>query len=327
MDPQLYFFRNKILPGLKLNPDYKARALQQINSQVKAGILGEDWHLTNNWLKCIVDRMDQPEHYLMRYPILSRANTNKRPIFSKERLTSLGHEFLALSPFASVGYGGPAPYENCSPSKKYIILTLGPVGVNGVKKENDPEAVKIYVENLGEVFQTLKEYVDFWIRADCLTGPFNELCLKYLIENYGIDPNNTYATTKRHTEEYYANMKQKMLKYSKEFAWRERIRYQISEYVNKPAWNGEGPETGLFGNYMHKYGDVRWAPGLDLLGEHRVPEEPKERCKEHFFRTGKPAVVVVLDDSISSYSCSAKTIVNQFGPYAVVIVIAVMYEF
>ncbi len=328
MEQQIYVFRNQILPDLKLNPDYKAKALQQINSQVKAGILGEKENLTNNWLKAVVYHMDQPKHYLMRYPIINAKRTGvKRPVFTKARVTTLGHEFLIISPFASKGYGGLLPYSNCTPTEKHVILTLGPVGVNGVKKEDDPEAVKIYVENLGEIFRSLTEHADFWIRADCLTGPFNELCLNYLEENYGINPNNTYATTKRHTKEYYFNMEQKMLKYSKEFGWGIRLHTQISGYVKKPAWNGGGPETGLSGNYMHKYGPTRWASGLDLLGEHRVPEELKERCKEHFFQTGRPAVVVAIDDSISNYCCSAKTIVNQLGPYATVILIAAMFEF
>ncbi len=335
MDSQIYNFLKKILPGLKLNPDYKARALQQINSQVKAGILGEDENLTNSWIRAVVYRMDQPRYYLMRYPIVNAKRTGiKRPVFTKVKTTTLGHEFLALTPFASKGYGARYQngislnsYENCTPTEKHVILTLGPVGVNGVKKEDDPEAVKIYVENLGEIFRSLAEYANFWIRLDCLTGPFNELCLNYLEENCGVDPNNTYAATKRHTKEYYANMKQKMLKYSKEFGWGIRLHQQISEYVDKPAWNGGGLETKLSGNYMHKYGPTRWAPGLDLLGEQRVPEELIERCKEYFFRTGKPAIVVALDDSMSNYGCSIKTIVNQLGPYATVILIAAMYEF
>jgi hypothetical protein len=326
MEQQIYNFRNKILPNLKLNPDYKADALQQINSQVKAGILGEKENLTHNWMTRVVNRMDQLKHYLMRYIIITPYNP-PRPVFTHVRTTTLGHEFLILSPFASKGYGGIEPYSNCTATEKHIILTLGPVGVNGVKREKDPKAIEIYVENLGEIFRSLTECANFWIRLDCLTGPFNELCLDYLEKNYGINPNNTYAATKRHTKEYYDNMLQKMSKYSKEFGWENHLHSWISGYVKKPAWKDPNAECKLLGNFMHKYGDTRWAPGLDLLGEQQAPKELKKKCKEHFFRTGRPAIVVAIDDSVSAYSCSAKNIVNQLGPYATVILIAAMFEF
>jgi hypothetical protein len=338
MNPQIYNFRKKILSGLKLNPAYKADALHLINAQVKAGILGETENLLHHWMTRVVNRMDQPEHYLMRNTKCSSVSGTTRglqfPVFTKKGVTSSGYEFLILSSFASKGFGSEGVngkrfdnYERCTPTEKHIIFTLTPVGVNGVKKEDDPEAVGIYIDNIEQIFQYLIPRAQFWVRLDCLTGPFNELCFDRLEAKYGVNPDNMYATTKRHSREYWDAMEEKAINYSSVFNWGPTFHNYITGAVKRDQWIGAGDEIGLFGDYMHKYGQQRWAPGLDLLGIHRVTEDVKEACKEHFYRTGKPALVVVMDDSVSRYACSAKTVVHQLGPYATVIVIAAMFEY
>ena len=80
-------------------------------------------------------------------------------------------------------------------------------------------------------------------------------------------------------------------------------------------------------NYAHKFGVLRGLPGIEIFPCHSVDEDLIQRCKEFYMIHGYPALVVILDDSISRYGYTAKSIACQLMPYATVIVIGAMFEF
>ena len=72
---------------------------------------------------------------------------------------------------------------------------------------------------------------------------------------------------------------------------------------------------------------LRKIPELDRIYVHKVEDRLKKLCRNHWERTGKKALIILFDDTMSRYANSAKSVINQIGKYANVIVIVTMFEF
>jgi hypothetical protein len=132
-------------------------------------------------------------------------------------------------------------------------------------------------------------------------------------------------TSKRHTDKYYKKLWHKAEKLRPFFKNKELLDRWVKPYLDRDSF--EDPATGLKGRYIHKSGRTRKIPELDRIYVHKVEDRLKRLCRNHWERTGKKALIILFDDTMSRYANSAKSVINQIGKYANVIVIVTMFEF
>ncbi|KYK22658.1 hypothetical protein AYK24_00090 [Thermoplasmatales archaeon SG8-52-4] len=325
LSEQLENFKKWHLPYLLLTKELMQDALMWANRDLQTGIQSEGSNLYSDELKTTVSQMHLAENHFLK---LKKHYGKKCTYYFRSIESTLGYTGLVLSPFASFYYYKYNIDKKCLTAlEKDIISRLFPVGVNGFKIDTDPASIQLYMEFNRALLKYFSENANFFLFADCLSGDFNKECAKYLENSFSVSGDHIYHTTKRHSVNYWKHLcivtEDLITTFEYKDTAAEWLRYYIKEY--KKQWHDE--DETHYGAYAHKFGKIRRVPGLDLLYIHKVPDELILKCKQHYEQTGKKALVVLMDDSISKFACTARSIINQLGFYADVVVLATMYEF
>jgi len=289
LSSQLFTFRKKALPYLYFVDSLRNDAVQWANKKLQKGILSEESNINSPELKDAINLMSNPENHFL----VTRKYGHK--YFTLRRDTSLEYSLLVISPFKSFYHR-----KSLTDMEKDIITRLFPVGVNGFKKELSLRAIKLYMEFNRPLLEYLVEHAQFFLFADCLSGDFNRRCAAYLKYGFGIHKDRVFYTNKRHPEEYWLDLKEKSKFIIKEFEFEETAANWLGHYLDNynDQWSGTENGKTLFGGYAHKFGKIRHVPGLDLIHIHKVSEQFKEKCRKYYERTGRKALVILMDDSI-----------------------------
>lgn len=309
------------LSNLEVSPPLQIIGSAMINEKVKTGIFSEMHNITSNELEDRVeDIVNNPLLYFKNMECPSHSKQYGQYWFRNMK-TSLDINFLSLSPWSS-RYNGKNIKE-FSDVELDIISRLFPVGVNGVKKINTKYEVGIYVETIRpllEVFLPKCVGISF---ADCLSGKFNILTHQYLMENFPNLPNVSF-TNKRHPKKYWEKLILEAEQLKEIYKWEAIYTQWILPFLQREQFTDE---NGNESKYIHKYGMARGMEGIDLLYIHEAERVLIAKCKKIFENTGIKPLVLFLDDSMSKFGSTAKSFVNQIGPYADVVVIVTMFEF
>jgi hypothetical protein len=324
LSPRLFSFRKKVLPYLHYTQSLVRDAVQWANKDLQTGILSETSNITTQKLQTRIEGM-----HLCQNHFLKVRNHGFRPNYwTRTRETVLKYSILILSPFQSI-YADDYRHNTLTDLDKDIINRLFPVGVNGFKKDKKTGSIKLYMEFNRALLEHLVDDAQFFIFADCLSGDFNKKCAKYLEKHFDISNDRIYHTNKRHSKKYWDDLAEVAETVIKKYGFGATsaywLRFYMAEY--REQWSEITEDDAKYGLYAHKFGKIRHVPGLDLIHIHKVPDDLAAKCKEYYDRTGRKALVVLMDDSVSKFSCTAKSIANQIGPYGTLIVIATMFEF
>jgi hypothetical protein len=293
----------------------KVIADKWINTHVQSGIEGEPENLTSDKTAYAVNHMDEEDHYLMK----SKKLMHFGPYYIVTRSTSLGYNFLALAVFK--GRHSAVLTE----TQQFVINRFSPVGANGLKTLIEPKDIAFYMNMLKPLLNYLIPRAQAFVFCDCHTGLFNIKCSENLHDEFSVSYDKIFYTSKRHPDEYYKKLWHDAEKLRPYFDNEKLLDRWAKPYIARDSF--EDPATGLKGRYIHKAGKTRKIPQMDRVPVH-VPESTLlPVCKDYYYRTGRKALVILWDDTMSQYGCTAKSIINQIGEYADVIVIVTMYEY
>lgn len=321
--PRVEHFRRQMLPYLKVAKSLAADAIQWANRDLQTGILTETNNLNSEELTILVNKMHLPHYHFL---ILKNGYEAQSDYHSRCYKTTNGHKILALSPFASF-YARKNIYNLLTDTEKDIISRLFPVGVNGFKVDSTPQSIRLYMEFNRILLNSLARYAQFFIFADCLSGDFNKECARYLRENFPVSGDRIFHTNKKHPVKYWKHLREVATAIIKKYHYKETASSWLNFYADNYEEQWQDKKKGLYGEFAHKFGKIRRVRGLDLFHIHKVPKNLIDQCREYYERTGEKALVVLMDDSISKFGCTARSITNQIGEYADVIILATMFEF
>jgi hypothetical protein len=313
LSPQVFNFRKNVLNQLSYDKNYAPQMLQTWNTACKKGILSEPENLNEETLE-FVNKMDIPGNFLMEL------TTHKRSLYTMTLVTSLKKRILTVSPTRSWVVGHTWMKATAVEKKAKALI---PVGINGIKQMTAIEDVRLYTNTFRRVFEWLAQHAEAFLSVECLSGDFNKVVEKLLVEDIGVREVDIFRTRKFRTLEIFSKYAELADLAAYVFEWKEAGLRSFKNYMsdNKINLIKEIP------NYAHKYGVLRGLPGIDFFPCHSTDEDLILRCKEYYMLHGHPALVVILDDSISRYGYTARSIANQLMPYATVVVIGAMFEF
>lgn len=313
LSPQVFNFRKNVLNQLSYDKNYAPEMLQLWNTACKEGILGEPENLNEETFE-FVNKMDIPGNFLMQL------TTQKRSLYTMTKLLYTEERILTISPTRSriIGHA----WMNATDVEKRAKALI-PVGINGIKQMTDIEDVRLYTNTFRRVFEWLAQHAEAFLSVECLSGDFNKVVEKLLIEDIGVRKVDIFRTRKFRTLEIFSEYAKYADFAAKAFEWEDSglrcfKNYMSDNVINRPK---EVP------NFAHKFGVLRGLPGIEFFSCHSIDEDLLLRCKEFYMLHGYPALVVILDDSVSRYGYTAKSIAVQLMPYATVIIIGAMYEF
>ena len=306
--------QHKILPKIRFGPNTNlAEAAWWINTHVQSGIEGEPDNLTSK-MAHTVSHMDEPGKHLM----ICKKSQAFGPYFCRAMETSLGHEFLALAVFK-----GQWP-RLLTRADRRIVDRLSPVGANGIKTLIEPKDISYYMDLLEPALEYFIPRAQFFVFFDCHSGPFNIKCSEQLHDRFGVSYDKIKYTSKRHPDKYYKKLVKEAEALYPYFENKKLLTNWVIPYLERDSF--EDPATKLKGRYIHKSGKTRNVPELDRIYVQKL-RDVKEQCKEYWLRTNRKALVIMFDDTMSKFGCTASSVVNQLGKYANVVVIVTMYEY
>lgn len=313
LSPQVFNFRKNVLNQLSYDKNYAPDMLQLWNTACKKGILDEPENLNEEAFN-FVNKIDIPGNFLMQL------TTRKRSLFTMTKLLYSKERILTISPVRS-RFIGDAWMKATYAEKRAKALI--PVGINGIKQMTDIKDVRLYINTFRRVFEWLAQHAEAFLSVECLSGGFNEVVEKLLVDDIGVREVDIFRTRKFRTLEIFSKYAEYADFAAEIFEWKESGLRCFKNYMS----DNETKKVKEIPNYAHKYGVLRGLPGIEFFPCHSVDEDLFLRCKEFYMLHGYPALIVILDDSISRYGYTAKSIANQLMPYATVIIIGAMFEF
>jgi hypothetical protein len=316
---RLHSIQHKVLPNILRDIGLKNPADKWINTHVQSGVEGEPENLTSK-IAHVVSHMDEEENYIMK----SKRYMHHGPYYVVTRKTSLGYQYLSLAVFK--GKNRTALTED----EIYILNRFSSVGANGLKTLIEPKDIAFYMNMLKPLLNYLIPRAQAFVFFDCHSGQFNIKCSESLHDDFGVSYDKIIYTSKRHPDIYYKKLWRQAEKLRPHFKNGKLLTKWAKPYILRDTY--EDPATGLKGRHIHKSGKTRNIPQMDQIIVHVLEDKPLDNrgltaIKEYYYRTGHKALVVLCDDTMSQYANTAKSVVNQLGPYADVIVIVAMLEY
>lgn len=306
--------QHKVLPALSRDIGLKDPADKWINTHVQSGVEGEPENLTIKIAR-IVSHMDEKEHYIMK----SKRLMHQGPYYVVTRETSLGYQYLSLAVFKGKNR------DILTEDEIYILNRFSPVGANGLKTLIEPKDIAFYMNMVKPLLNYLVPRTQAFVFFDCHSGLFNIKCSESLHDDFGVSYDIIGYTSKRHPDAFYKKLWYQAEKLRPKFKNGLLLTKWAKPYILRDTY--EDPATGLKGRHIHKSGKTRNIPQMSELPVHILEDRIFKTVKDYYYRTGHKALVVLWDDTMSQYASTAKSVVNQIGKYADVIVIVAMLEY
>ncbi len=316
---RLHNIQHKVLPTITRDIALKAPADKWINTHSQTGIESEPDNLTQK-IAHVVSHMDEKENYIMT----SKRYMHHGPYYVVTRKTSLGYQYLSLAVFKG------KHRDILTEDEIYVLNRLSPVAANGLKTLIEPKDIAFYMNMLKPLLNYLIPRAQAFVFFDCHSGLFNIKCSESLHDDFGVSYDKIIYTSKRHPDAFYKKLRDLAETLRPHFKNKELLTRWVKPYLERDSF--EDPATGLKGRYIHKSGKTRNIPQMDQIPVHVLEDKPLDNrgltaIKEYYYRTGQKALVILCDDTMSQYANTAKSVVNQLGPYADVIVIVAMLEY
>ncbi len=311
---RLHSIQHKVLPNILRDIGLKNPADKWINVHVQSGVEGEPENLTFRIAR-VVSHMDEEENHIMK----SKKLMHHGPYYIVTRKTSLKYQYLSLAVFKGRNR------NVLTKDEIFILNRFSPVGANGLKTLIEPKDIAFYMNMLKPLLDYLIPRTQAFIFFDCHSGLFNIKCSESLHDDFGVSYDKIGYTSKRHPNKFYKELWHQAEKLRPHFKNGELLTKWVKPYILRDSF--EDPATGLFGRHIHKSGKTRNIPQMDRIPVHVVEDRILTTIKDYYYRTGHKALVILWDDTMSQYANTAKSVVNQIGKYADVIVIVAMLEY